>query len=168
MKNKKNIIIIILSIAVILLLSVVIYFVLSSNNSNKQNNIDGSEMTSSELKNMFEAEGYDFRITEFAGQKSTYIILENKKSGITVQRIINTLLGTLMTFDNDSINDEMADLITLSDNDTDGKKQQYKAFKSWLNYYNITQTQLSNMLDYYYSNNKSETEVINVNELINN
>ena len=71
-----------------------------------------------------------------------------------------------MTFDDDSINDEMADLITISENDSKEKQEQYEAYKSWMEYYNITKTQLSEMLDTYYNNNKDKIETINTEDLL--
>ena len=37
-----------------------------------------------------------------------------------------------MTYQDDNINDEMADLLDLEDNDTIEEKQQYKSFEKWL------------------------------------
>ena len=123
-------------------------------------------MSSSELLEMFEKEGYKIELTEFSGQSGTYIILEDNKNGITIQKILNTLLGTMMTFEDNTINDKMADLIDLSENNTKEKEQQYEAYERWLKKYNITKTQLSQMLDSYYNNNKDKIEVINTDELL--
>ena len=62
--------------------------------------------------------------------------------------------------------DEMADLITISENDSKEKQEQYEAYKSWMEYYNITKTQLSEMLDMYYNNNKDKIETINTEDLL--
>lgn len=162
-KDKKNIIILILSaIILIMIIGSVAFFITRKVEGNTH--IDGSKLSSLELLEMFKKEGYEIRITELDG--TLYIILNNKREGITIQRIPNTLLGTMMTFDDDSINNEMADLITLSYNNTKEKEQQYKAYENWMKYYNITRTQLSEMLDDYYRNNKDKTETINTEELL--
>lgn len=135
----------------------------SINKTNNETTIDASKMSSSELLDMFKSEGYEIRLTNLDG--ILYIILENEKDGITIQRILNTLVGTLMTFDDDSINNEMADLITISENDSKERQEQYKAYKSWIEYYNVTKTQLSEMLDEYYENNKDKVEIIDTNTL---
>ncbi len=165
MKNKekkKDIIILILCIIVTIL--IVGFILFSTNKLTKATSIDGSEMSSYELIEMFKQEGYEIKITNL--DNYIYISLKNDKKGITIQKIPNTLVGTLMTFDDDSINNEMADLIDMSENDTPQKKQQYKAFESWLEHYNISKSQISQMLDYYYTNNKSETKFINTKELL--
>lgn len=165
-KNKKNVVIIILSIIILLLLVSVFILFLSNNHTVSTNNIDGSNMTSDELINMFKTEGYTFDITDMDG--TIYIILENKIAGITIQRIYNKYLGNLMTFDDNSINDKMADLTKLDKNNTPEEELQYKAYESWMKKYNITKTQLSNMLDDYYSQNKSNTKTMNIQNILNN
>lgn len=162
LKDKKNIIILILSIVIFAMLICIILF-FSINKTNNETTIDASKMSSSELLDMFKSEGYEIRLTNLDG--ILYIILENEKDGITIQRILNTLVGTLMTFDDDSINNEMADLITISENDSKERQEQYKAYKSWIEYYNVTKTQLSEMLDEYYENNKDKVEIIDTNTL---
>lgn len=162
LKDKKNIIILTLSIVIFAMIICIILF-FSMNKSDKETTVDGSKMSSSELLDMFKSEGYEIRLTNLDG--TLYIILENEIDGITIQRIPDTLIGTLMTFNDDSINDEMADLITISENDSKEKQEQYKAYKSWMEYYNITKSQLSEMLDEYYKNNKDKIEIIDTNSL---
>jgi|GEM_PF-5428557 hypothetical protein len=164
-KNKDNIIIL-LSIIVAVLLATICVIFLTIASSKKSKNIDGSNLNTSELINMFESDGYSLEITNLDG--TIYVSLNNKKDGISIQRIFNTYIGTLMTFDDDSINDEMADILNISDNDTEEKKKQYKAYKNWLEYYNISKMQLIDMLDYYYTNNKENIEYIDTNKLLNN
>ena len=55
-----------------------------------------------------------------------------------------------MTFNNANINEESADLIDTSYNDTIEEKQQYGAFYNWLETYNISKVQISTMLDNYF------------------
>lgn len=161
-KDKKNVVILILSI-IILIMLIGIAIVLIFNQYHKKT-IDGSNLSTSELLEMFYQEGYEVELINIDG--TLYINLENEREGITIQRIPDTLVGTLMTFDDDSINDEIADLITLSRNDTKGKQQQYEAYKNWMEYYNITKAQLTKMLDTYYNNNKDKIEMINTEELL--
>lgn len=163
LKDRKNIIILILSIIIFIMVIGIIVF-LSINSATKERKLDRSKMSSSELLEMFENEGYEIKMSNIDG--TLYINLENERDGITIQRIPDTLIGTLMTFDDDSINDEMADLITISENDSKEKQEQYEAYKSWMEYYNITKTQLSEMLDMYYNNNKDKIETINTEDLL--
>lgn len=162
-KNKKNVIILLLSIIILLLVvAFIIFFIVSK--PNKKTFIDASKLSNSELLEMFRQEGYQINMTNIDG--NLYLSLENEKEGITIQRIPNTLVGTLMTFNDNSINDKTADIITLSYNDTEEEQQQYEAFKSWLEYYNVGKAQISEMLDNYYSNNKNEVEYIDTKELL--
>lgn len=151
LKDKKNIVIFILSL-IILIMIVGITALLIFNSVNKTKRIDGSEMSSSELLEMFKQEGYEVEIYK-SGNTTIYVNLENEKEGITIQRIYNTYIGNLMTFDDDSINDETADLIDTNKNDTILKEQQYEAYENWIRKYNITKLQISEMLDSYYSEN---------------
>ena len=171
-KDKKNIVILILSIVIIILIITGIIFFINSKNSNNTEsneleNRDWSKLTSNELITKFQDEGYDFEITKFTDGNSIYIVLKNKVESITIQRIINTAIGTLMSYYNKSINNEMADIIDLSRNDTLEEQQQYKAFQGWLKYYNISKYQLSTMLDDYYELNKSSIQIIDVDALLN-
>lgn len=162
LKDKKNITILILSIIIlILIVGIISFFII---NQHHKKSIDGSNLSNSELLEMFSKEGYEVKLTNIDGK--LYINLENDKEGITIQRISDTLIGTLMTFNDDSINNEMADMITLSENNTKEKKLQYEAYKNWLDYYNTTKTQISEMLDTYYKNNKDKVEYINTEELL--
>lgn len=161
-KDKKNIIILLLSILIIIMSIVIVIFLTLFN---KHPKIDVSKMTSSELIEMFKQEGYEIVIYK-SNNSTIYVNLENSKEGITLQRIYNIYLGNLMTFDNDSINDEMADLIDTNKNNNILKKQQYEAYESWLKKYNITIFQISEMLDKYYSDNKDKATDLDV--LINN
>lgn len=154
LKDKKNIVIFILSL-IILIMIVGIAILLIFNLVSKTKTIDGSEMSSYELLEMFKQEGYEVQIYK-SGNTTIYVNLENEKEGITIQRIYNNYIGNLMTFDDDSINDEMADLIDANKNDTVLKKQQYEAYENWIKKYNITKLQISEMLDKYYNENKNK------------
>ncbi len=165
--DKKNVIILILSVAlIIIIVSFLLFFIL--NQIEKSHKIDASNYSSLELIDMFEKEGYSIEIYT-SGQHTTYVNLENDSEGITFQRIYNTLIGNLMTFDDDSINNEMADLIDISENDTVEKEQQYEAFENWLEKYNITKLQISDMLDTYYDLHKDEAQNLDetVDSLLN-
>lgn len=154
MNDKKNVIILVLVIIVLVLIaSFTMFWVYKDTSINKS--VDASNFSSSELLDMLYGQGYKINISKDR-DNTVYIVLTNSKEGITIQRIYNKYLGTLMTFDDDSINDEMADLIDLSRNDSVDKKQQYEAYQNWIKQHNITKLQVSNMLDEYYSKNRHE------------
>lgn len=170
--KKKNIVILILSIIIVIMAIVIILLLFNKNiitdtASSTTYSIDGSKMSNSKLLEMFEKEGYEIKIECFSNSKSTmYVILDNKTEGITIQRIYNIYIGNQLTFSDDSINDSIADLLYTNENDTNDKKQQYKAYQSWLEKYNITKTQLSEMLDTYYNQNPDKIEVIDIDNLL--
>lgn len=169
-KDKKNIVILVLSIIIfIMLMSIATVFILRNIKTSKK--IDASNYSYTELVNMFEEKGYKFKLYYQNSQyiSTVYIILDNETEGVTIQRIYNTVTGNMMTFDDDSINDEIADLIDTSENDTPEKEQQYEAFENWLKKYNITKLQVSNLLDTYYDLHKDEAQDLETieNELLN-
>lgn len=162
--DVKNIIIIILLVAVLALT-----LILTLHHIKKPSvKIDGSNMTSTELVEMFKNEGYNIELTYI----DTYLhmCLENKKEGITFQKVpnvyIGTSIGTLLSFKDSTINSEWADLSNLSSNNTEEKEQQYRAYKTWLDYYNVTKNQISDMLDYYFINHEDEIDYIDTNKLL--
>ena len=170
-KDRKNIVILVLSIIIfIMITSIVVVLILRNIKISKK--IDVSNYSYTELVNMFEEKGYKFELY-YKNSKynisTVYIILDNETEGITIQRIYNTITGNMMTFDNDSINDKMADLIDTSENDTPEKEQQYKAFENWLKKYNIPKLQVSNMLDTYYDLHKDKAQDLEAieNKLLN-
>lgn len=166
-EKKKDVIILVLCIIVsILIIGIIVFF--TANNFLNSTSIDCSAMSSSELLETFKQEGYEIKIYE-SGSSTVYVNLVNTKEGITLQRIYNTYLGNLMTFDDNSINDQMADLIDTSENDTPLKQQQYEAFENWLKKYNITKSQISEMLDTYYEKNKNNAIDLDatINDLLN-
>ena len=162
--DNKNVAILVLSIILVIIVVLFLLFFILNQVKNSEA-IDASGYSSLELIDMFNQEGYEIKIYT-SGQYTIYVCLENDKEGIEVQRIYNNLIGTLMTFDDDSINDEMADLINTSENDTPEREQQYEAFENWLKKYNITKLQVSDMLDTYYDLHKDEAE--DLDALINN
>ena len=167
LKDKKNIIILLLITIILIIIGITIALASKLNEKNFSKTIDSSKLSSTELLEMFEDEGYQIELITYTSLPSTvYIIFNNKTEGITIQRIYDTYVGNQMTFDDDSINDEMADLLYSDRNDTEEEKQQYKAYRSWLNNHNITKTQLSNMLDVYYEKNKDKIKTININEFL--
>ena len=163
LNDKKNVAILILSVTLVIVLVLFLVFFIP-NQIQKSKKIDATNYSSFELIDMFEQEGYNIEIYT-SGQYTVYVNLENNKEGITIQRIYNNLVGNMMTFDDDSINDEMADLINTSENNTVEKKQQYEAFENWLKKYNITKLQISNMLDTYYDLHKDEAQ--NLDDIVN-
>ena len=168
--DNKNVAILILSIILCIIVILFLFFFIL-NQVEESQKIDASNYSSTELIDMLEEDGYKINLyyRNSTYISTIYIILENEKEGITIQRIYNTAIGNIMTFDDDSINDEMADLINTSENDTPEKEQQYKAFENWLEKYNITKLQISNMLDTYYTLHKNEAQDLDVlgNELLN-
>lgn len=167
-KNKWCLAVIIVVITILMFLGIIFICKLIYNSKHAFQVSNNMKMSSSELIEFFENEGYEYEITEFSGQSGIYVTLSNNKNGVVVQRILNTLLGTMMTFRDKTINDSTADLIDYSRNNTIEKEQQYKAYEKWLEKYNISKMQLSEMFDYYYKNNIDKKEKINVNELLNN
>lgn len=167
MKSKKIKLYTSILITIVLILTIIIIFVIKSTEKDTSKIIDGSKLNNDELYGLFKDEDYSIRITKFSDDLSTtYVILENKTEGITVQRIYNNYVGNLMTFDDNSVNDEMADLLYPDKNETEEEKQQYKAYQSWLNHYNITKTQLSEMIDNYYNKNLDKIEIIDTSRLL--
>ena len=163
--KKETILIIVLVISILLNIVLLIYVGINTIPKKSNKNIDASTMTDSELLFMFKNEGYDIKLESFS--TADYILLENDSKGITIQRIYSKYIGTLMTYDNDTINDEMADLISITDNDTDSKKQQYENFQDWLQYYNLTLSQLSKFLDNYYKENQDSIVYIDEYNILN-
>ncbi len=167
MKSKRVKLYTSILIVIAIILTIIITFMIKSTEKNKPKIIDGSNMNNDELYELFNDEGYSIRITKFSDNLSTtYVVLENKTEGITIQRIYNNYVGNLMTFDDDSVNSEMADLLYPDENKTEEEKQQYKAYQSWLSHYNITKTQLSEMLDNYYDENLDKIEIIDTSKLL--
>lgn len=176
MKNKKkflgdnkNVAILVLSIIlVIIVVLFLLFFVL--NQVKESQKIDASNYSFSELVNLFKNEGYEFELyykdKDSKYFYTTYATLENKDNGISISKIHNNSIGTIFTFNDDTINDESVNLIDTSENDTVEKEQQYTAFENWLKKYNITKLQVSDMLDTYYDLHKDEAE--DLDALINN
>ena len=164
LNDNKNVAILVLSIILVIIIAFILLFFVLIQIRNSQK-VDASSYSYSELVDMFVEDGYAIKIYT-SGQYTIYVCLENDKEGITIQRIYNSLVGNMMTFDDDSINDEMADLIDTSENDTPEKEQQYTAFENWLKKYNITKLQVSDMLDTYY--NLHSNEAVDLDSLTNN
>ena len=169
LKSKKVKLYTSILIIIVLILSISITLMLKPTEENKSKPIDGSKLNNDELYELFKEEGYSIRITTYSDTLSTtYVVLENKTEGITVQRIYNKYVGNLMTFDDNSVNDEMADLLYPDKNETEKEKQQYKVYQSWLKNYNITKTQLTEMMDNYYNKNLDKIEIIDISEFLSN
>lgn len=166
--NKKYIIlIVILCISILLNIILIAYIGINniSKNINRNKNIDASTMLDTELLQMFKDGGYEISMSRFSS--ADYIVLSNESIGVNIQRIYTKYVGTLMTYYNKTINDEMADLIDFTENDTEEKKQQYENFQDWQKYYNISLPQLSEFLDNYYKNNQDEIVQIDEYNILN-
>lgn len=161
--NKTHIFIFSLIAIILLLIIIILFLVLNKNISNSK--IDASNMSYDELVKMFENQKYIFELTNLDGY--LYISLINLDKGITIQRIPDTLVGTLMSFHDEKINDEFADILYISENDTKEKETQYEAYENWLKYYNISELQLCNLLDNYYEQNMDKVEYVDTSTLFN-
>lgn len=159
--DKKNIIILVLLIIILSLIIFISNFIYIRTNSS---NINKSNYSYEQLLRMLEDDGYYVRIRDI--DNCVYINLINDEIGIEIQRIPKTAIGPVMTFENKNINDEFADLISLSKNNTIEKELQYKNYKDLLKKYNITTKQITDLLEEYYNKNKNECEVTNTQELI--
>ena len=133
-----------LSIIIIILMFIIIS---SSIKIKKQDNIN---LSSYEVITYLESKGYSFETQDFIQTYLThYIILRNDSEGIWIQKLDNELVGTMLSFKNDQINDKFADMTSESANETKEEQQQYKAYINWLNDMGLTKMQLIDALDFY-------------------
>lgn len=136
--------IIALSIVIIVLMLIII----SSNIKIEKR--DNTNLSSYEIITYLESKGYSFETQDVIQTYLThYIILRNDSEGIWIQKLDNELVGTMLSFKNDQINDEFADMTSESSNETKEKQQQYKAFINWLEDMGLTKMQLINALNFY-------------------
>lgn len=111
---------------------------------------DNSDLNSFEVIEYLEKKGYTFEIQDYTYTYSThYVVLRNDDEGIWIQKIINELTGTMLSFKNDQINDEFADITSESANKTKEEEQQYEAYLNWLKDMGLTKMQLVDALDFY-------------------
>lgn len=135
------------TIIVLICIIVVLLFLLFSGNINTK---DNSNLSSSEVIEYLENEGYTFETEDYADLYPThYIILRNDNEGIWIQKLTNELVGTMLSFKNDQINDEFADITSESANETTQEEQQYEAYENWLKDMGLTKMQLVDALDFY-------------------
>lgn len=133
-----------LSILVIFLL-----FVIFANNI-KIGKEDNTDLTAFEVIEYLEDKGYMFETQDDTNIYTThYIILRNDNEGIWIQKLDNELIGTMLSFKNDQINDEFADMTSESANETKEEQQQYEAYMNWLEDMGLTKMQLIDALDFY-------------------
>ena len=111
---------------------------------------DNTNLTTFEVMDYLQSNGYTFKIEDYTYIYTThYIILRNDDDGIWIQKIINDLTGTYLTFKNDLVNDEHANITSEAANETEDKKQQYEAFLNWLEDMGLTKKQLNDVLNLY-------------------
>ena len=111
---------------------------------------DNSSLSSYQVKEMLEREGYVFETSNLETKYIThYVIIRNNKEGIRIQKYINPLIGTEISFNNKSYNDKLADVSSESANKTDEERKQYKAYLNWLNDMGLTKSQVVDVLEYF-------------------
>lgn len=133
---------------------IIVFLFLMLNDNIKIRKKDNTNLTSFEIIEYLENEGYTFEIQDYENIYTThYIILRNDDEGIWIQKVINELIGTMLSFKNEQINEEFADITSESSNETKEEQQQYEAYINWLADMGLTKMQLVEALDFYDSMN---------------
>lgn len=115
-----------------------------------QSKEDNTDLTSFEVIEYLEDKGYTFETDDLTNIYTThYIILRNDDEGIWIQKVINELIGTMLNFKNEQINEEFADMTSESANATKEEQQQYDAYINWLDDMGLTKMQIVEALDFY-------------------
>lgn len=136
--------IVVLSILVVILLSIILF------NNIKTRKQDNSSLVSFEVIQYLEERGYTFEVQDYTYIYTThYIILKNDDEGIWIQKIVDELTGTMLSFKNKQINNEFADITSESANETKEEQQQYEAYINWLEDMGLTKMQVVDALDFY-------------------
>lgn len=139
-------------IILVLLLILSLYIILI----NKK--VDKSDLLEVEVLQYLEDKGYTFDVEDYTYIYTThYIILRNDEEGILIQKIVNDITGTHLSFNNKQINDEFADITSESANTTIEEKEQYQAYLYWLEDMGLTKIQITNTLDFYDNLKKIDT-----------
>ena len=132
-------------IIVIVILLFIVFF-----NNLKIGKQDNTDLTSFEVIEYLENEGYTFETQDYTYIYTThYIILRNDEEGIWIQKIISEISDNQVTFRNKQINDKSADMTSESANETKEEQQQYEAYMNWLEDMGLTKMQLVDALDFY-------------------
>lgn len=114
---------------------------------------DNTKLSDKEVQAYLEDEGYIFEVSDLSSSVNThYVIIRNDT--IWIQKIDNPYTGLMLTFKDNDINSEHADIINKEENETSIQKEQYDAYINWLDTHGLTKVQLQNVLDYYDANNK--------------
>lgn len=124
-----------------------------SNGKDKDKKIDNTDLSSKEVQEYLEKEGYEFLVSD--NENTQYTIIS--KDNIWIQKIVNNYIGNFVTFQNDKINDEHASIVDEKENDTDELKEQYNGFLKWLESVGLDKSQITDVLDYYDSENRVTT-----------
>ena len=136
------------TIVVLSIIIIVLIFIIFSSNIKIEK--DNTDLNSYEVVKYLESKGYTFETQDFMQTYLThYIILRNDNEGIWIQKLDNELIGTMLSFKNDQINDEFADMTSESANETKEEQQQYEAYLNWSEDMGLTKMQLVDALDYY-------------------
>lgn len=134
----------------LIILVTILVLIIFANKLKARQQQDNTNLTTFEVMEYLQSNGYKFEVEDYTYIYTThYVILRNDADGIWIQKIINDLTGTYLTFKNDLINDEHANITSEAANETEDKKQQYKAFLNWLEDMGLTKRQLNDVLDLY-------------------
>lgn len=140
---------------ILILLAIIGMFTITGCGKTSVINEDKSQYTSSQVIDFLEQEGYKFNVSErstLSGINSRTIYVNHETNEIWIQKIIDPYIGTLYNWHNGDINDKYAEIKNTYKNDEEEQKQ-YKEYQKWLKYYNLTNKQIIDALDYYDENN---------------
>lgn len=113
--------------------------------------IDHTKLKDEEVQQYLEKEGYEFKVDTMTSKVTTrYTVIRNDE--IWIQKVDNPYTGEMMSFKNEKVNDELADILNKNKNETQLKKDQYKAYLEWLDLHGITDSQTKQVLEYYDEN----------------
>ena len=138
--------------SIVLLICFALLFVSSGcSNRDEVTSIDKSGFSDADVIEYLQNQGFEFSATEGSTGSTKYIYVSHNDSEIAFQKITNMYIGIMYLWKNGDINDEWAAMKSTYENDSDGEKRQFKAYKKWLEYHNLTSKQVTDALDYYAS-----------------
>lgn len=154
-KINKNLFFLIISSTFIIIILLLIILLNTLNNNNKIKQVNTMSFNDEQVIEYLENNDYEIKKYIFESTPNTiYVTISNDK--IEMQKIDNPYIGTVYFFDNNLYNDNYADIMNLSKNNTDEKKEQYYAYKKWLDSINLTDEQIISALKYYDKYNKAD------------
>ena len=137
----------------ILFMCLIALFAISGcNNKDDSATIDKSGFSDAEVIDYLQNQGFEFSATEGSTGSTKYIYVSNPENEIAFQKITNTYLGLMYSWQNGDVNDEWAEMKSTYNNDTDDKQKQFNEYEKWLKYHNLTSKQITDALDYFESN----------------